>query len=44
MVEIREGRALNRILGFTSRNMLLLGILITLALLIQKREIISTLL
>ena len=44
MVEIREGRALNRILGFTSRNMLLLGILITLALLIEKREIISTLL
>ena len=44
MVEIREGRALNRILGFTSRNMLLMGILITLALLIEKREIISTLL
>ena len=44
MVEIRQGRALNRILGFTSRNMLLMGILITLALLIEKREIISTLL
>ena len=33
----------NRILGFTSRNMLLMGILITLALLIEKREIIGTL-
>lgn len=44
MVEIHEGRALNRILGFTSRNMLLMGVLITLALLIEKWEIISTLL
>lgn len=32
MVEIHQGKALNRVLGFTSRNMLTFGILLTVAL------------
>lgn len=35
MVEIREGRTLNRILGFTSRNMMMMGLLIAIALLME---------
>ena len=35
MTQIREGRALNRILGFTSRNMLTFALLTAMALLAQ---------
>lgn len=35
MVEIHHGRALNRILGFTSRNMMMMGLLIAIALLLK---------
>ena len=35
MVRIYQGKALNRVLGFTSRNMLTFGILLTLALCLQ---------
>ncbi|EJW92977.1 1,4-dihydroxy-2-naphthoate octaprenyltransferase [gut metagenome] len=36
MVQIHEGRELNRVLGFTSRNMLTFGLLLTLALCLER--------
>jgi 1,4-dihydroxy-2-naphthoate octaprenyltransferase len=31
MIQINRGKALNRILGFTSRNMLMMGVLVAIA-------------